>query len=234
MHWQLLIPALILGLVSSLHCVGMCGPIAFALPVRFLSSGRRIGFVFLYNLGRITSYTALGVVFGFAGRQIFLGGFQQVFSIIMGIVILLVVVQSIVGKRLLHIKAMDKAYLKVQVTMGRFLGKKQLYAAYLVGIANGFLPCGMVYLAITGSLAAGSVQNGALFMVFFGLGTWPAMLALSFFSVVINISARNTIKKITPYFALLVAVLLILRGMNLNIPYISPYLVNTGAAISCH
>ena len=105
---------------------------------------------------------------------------------------------------------------------------------FLIGAANGLLPCGMVYFAIAGALAAGSVVHGVLFMASFGLGTFPLMMLLSYFGFIINISLRNKIRKAVPYFMAAIAILLILRGMNLGIPYISPSFNAAGESIPCH
>lgn len=234
MGWQILISGFLLGIVSSFHCVGMCGPIAFSLPVYYLPAHKKVVGILLYHIGRITIYASLGVFFGFVGRQFFLAGGQQVFSIILGAIILLILVQSILQKRKISIPFFDQVQQKLQVFIGNYIRKKQLYAMFVLGMANGLLPCGMVYLAITGALAAGTITGGFGFMAAFGMGTIPALLVLSFFGSVIGLEARNTMKKAIPYFVAIMGVLLILRGMNLNIPYVSP-LLNNGSehAISC-
>jgi sulfite exporter TauE/SafE len=233
--WQLVISAFVIGLLSSLHCVGMCGPIAFALPVKMLQPSKKIIAILLYNIGRISTYSILGCFFGLVGRQFFIGGFQQWLSIVLGVFVLVVVLGQLAGNKKWHVHFMDKAYCKVQAVIAIFIGRKQLYAMFLLGAANGLLPCGMVYLALTGAIASGTVYKGMLFMILFGCGTFPAMFLLSYFGVRVGLSARNVFKKVSPYVALFVGVLLILRGLNLNIPYVSPYLQNTTAnTISCH
>ncbi len=234
MGWQILISGFLLGIVSSFHCVGMCGPIAFSLPVYYLPAHKKVVGILLYHFGRIAIYASLGVFFGFVGRQFFLAGGQQVFSIILGATILLILLQSILQKRKISIPFFHQFQQKLQVFIGNYIRKKQLYAMFVLGMANGLLPCGMVYLAITGALAAGTITGGLGFMAAFGMGTIPALLVLSFFGSVIGLEARNTMKKAIPYFVAIMGVLLILRGMNLNIPYVSP-LLNNGSehAISC-
>ena len=235
MYWQLLISGIALGMVSSFHCVGMCGPIAFSLPLHYLPAPKKIAGILLYNAGRVITYSILGLVFGFIGRQVYLGGFQQWFSIVLGVVILIILIQSIISKKFLHLNFLDKTNLKLQLFIGKYIKQKQLYGMFLIGAANGLLPCGMVYFAIAGALATGSILGGVGFMASYGLGTMPLMVMLSYFGFMIKISVRNTMKKIIPYFIASIAVLLILRGMNLGIPYISPYFVNTaGKAVSCH
>lgn len=235
MEWQVIISGLVLGLISSFHCVGMCGPIAFSLPVHYLSPQKKLTGILLYNIGRVTVYSFLGLLFGFAGRQIYLGGFQQWFSIILGVLILVFPAQSIFKKKMIHLSFFDKINNRLQQVIVRYIQQKQLYGMFLIGAANGLLPCGMVYFAIAGALATGSVTSGVGFMAAFGMGTLPFMVSLSYFGFMISIAARDTMRKMVPYFITGMALLLILRGMSLGIPYISPYLDNAARRIiSCH
>ena len=235
MMWQLVLSGIALGLISSFHCVGMCGAIAFSLPIHYLPSHKKLIGILLYNFGRVVTYSLLGLIFGFIGRQVYLSGFQQWFSISIGVLILLILLQSILQKKILHLRFFDKANMQLQQFIGKYIQRKQLYGMFLIGAANGLLPCGMVYFAIAGALAAGSIASGVAFMASYGLGTMPLMIMLSYFGFMINLSVRNTMKKMVPYFVATMAVLLILRGMNLGIPYISPYFENTsGKVISCH
>ncbi len=229
MGWQILISGFLLGTVSSFHCVGMCGPIAFALPVYYLPSHKKLLGLVLYHIGRIAIYASLGLFFGFVGRQFFLAGAQQFFSILLGAIILLILLQSVLSSSKMRIPLFDYFQKRLQIFIGNYIRKKQLYAMFFLGMANGLLPCGMVYLAITGALAAGSISGGVCFMAAFGLGTVPALLILSFFGTAIGLKARNKMKKAIPCFVAIMGVLLILRGLNLNIPMVSP-LLNNGAA----
>lgn len=224
MFWQLIITGFLLGTVSSFHCVGMCGPIALSLPVHYLTPKQKALGIFLYNMGRITVYALLGLLFGFAGRQVYLGGFQKGFSIVLGCLLLLILLQSMLKKKLLFEKLLNKPKRKLQQFIMRYMQKQKLYALFILGAANGLLPCGMVYLAVTGAMAAGSVTGGVVFMAAFGTGTLPVMFALSFFGSIISLKARNMMKKAVPYVMFTMGILLILRGLNLNIPYISPFI----------
>jgi len=235
MPWQIFLSGLALGGISSFHCIGMCGPLALALPLQYLPPYKKLTGIFLYNLGRVFTYSLLGLFFGFAGRQIYLGGFQQWFSIVLGGIILLGVFQYFLFKKHFRLKLMDAANLKLQQFIGKYIRQKQLYGMFLIGSANGLLPCGMVYFAIAGALATGSVEGGVGFMASFGLGTIPLMFLLPYFGFMISIPVRRNIQKVVPYFIATMAILLILRGMNLGIPYVSPYFDNSAArAISCH
>lgn len=235
MSWQILFPAFLLGLISSFHCIGMCGPIAFSLPVQFLPSHKKLLGILLYNFGRITTYTLLGILFGLVGREFFLGGWQQAFSIFLGVTILVVLAINLITKKTVRLHFLNSFQSKLQQIISKFIRRQQLYGIYMIGVANGFLPCGMVYLAIAGALGTGSTKGGILFMLLFGVGTIPLMLAVTWFGLVVNITIRNTVRKITPFFIVMIGALLILRGLNLNIPYLSPLLESTsGKIVPCH
>ena len=100
---------------------------------------------------------------------------------------------------------------------------------------NGLLPCGMVYVALAASLNFHEVQNSVLFMTAFGAGTFPMMMLLTIVGHRLSFSLRSTIRKAVPYLMTTMAVLLILRGMNLGIPFISPIMAGPGATpVTCH
>lgn len=232
---QVLIAGFLLGTVSSFHCVGMCGPIALTLPVHYLPAHQKFAGILLYNAGRIFIYALLGLLFGFLGKQLYLGGMQKGFSVLLGSVLVIFFLRALMHRKNLRINWLDKTTHKLQQFIAVYMQQKKLYGFFILGAANGLLPCGMVYLAVTGALAAGSVAGGVWFMTAFGLGTFPAMFALSYFGSRLSLSARNTMKKAVPYVMLLMGVLLILRGLNLNIPYLSPYLqANMQEVVSCH
>lgn len=231
MTWQLIISGFALGMVSSFHCVGMCGPIALSLPVYYLPPHKKLTGILLYHSGRILIYALLGLLFGFVGRQFYVAGLQQYFSIALGAIILLILFQSSFGKRIIHIQFFDRFQASLQNIIAHNIQKKQLYGMLILGMANGLLPCGMVYLAITGAMAAGNLSGGVTFMAFFGLGTFPAMFLLTYFGSFISLSVRNHMKKAIPFFVATMGILLILRGLNLNIPMISPAMHNSAAQV---
>lgn len=232
---QLFITGFGLGAVSSFHCVGMCGPIAFSLPVHYLPAAQKATGIILYNAGRIFTYAVLGLVFGFAGRQLYLAGMQQGLSIALGMILLFFFIGTLTHTKIIRFKWADAVTKQLQQFIARYMQQKKLYGMFVLGAANGLLPCGMVYFAITGALAAGSIEGGVLFMASFGLGTFPAMFALTYFGSMISMPVRNTMKKAVPYVVLVMGVLLVLRGLNLNIPYVSPYLQgDKQTTISCH
>ena len=232
--WEIFISGFVLGIISSFHCVGMCGPLVLSLPLASYSTPKKIIGILLYNLGRVTTYSILGLLFGFLGRQIFIAGFQQMFSITVGAVILVFFLLTKFRKKFSGFGPANHFYIKVQSLVAGFLRIRNLSGFYLTGLANGLLPCGMVYLAITGAMATSNPLQGMEFMAAFGLGTMPALMLLSIAGFIISIQARNFIRRLTPYAFLLMGILLIMRGLNLGIPYLSPYFATTSAAASCH
>lgn len=225
-----------LGLFGSMHCVGMCGPLAMALPVHHRSHMKRFAALLLYQLGRIVTYASLGLLFGFAGRHIYIAGFQQWFSIGMGMLIFILLIQYYCYKKNIQPAFMLAFYKKVQgVIITLLRSEKHRFSYLLLGMANGLLPCGMVYVAIAAALTGSTVGEGVLFMAMFGLGTLPAMMAIGYFGTSLSFSVRQAMRKAVPYGIALMAVVLILRGMNLGIPFISPVLQSApGAAVECH
>jgi sulfite exporter TauE/SafE len=212
----------------------MCGPLTFALPIQYLHTTQRIIGILLYQIGRVITYSILGLVFGLAGRKIYLAGFQQWFSMGMGILIVFLLVQYWIFKKTFRPDFLRGFYGAVQKIMTNFLRHRGIIPFLFFGIANGFLPCGMVYVALAGALVTTEVQNSVVFMAMFGLGTLPAMIAVSFAGQFFSLRLRNSFRKVVPLFISLMAVVLILRGMNLGIPFISPVLPSASeSAISC-
>jgi uncharacterized protein len=218
-----LISGLLLGALGSLHCVGMCGPIALALPIHQYSKFKQYLAVALYNLGRATTYGLLGLVFGSIGQSFYLVNLQQSISIVLGLFILIALLLSHTNALSffkLHFLRQALQVLKTQLTL--LFKKKGSSYLFLIGLLNGLLPCGLVYMAIAISIASVNAISGFSFMFAFGLGTFPMMLSLIWLGQVVNIKYRNIFKKTMPYLTALMAVLLIVRGLNLGIPYLSP------------
>lgn len=233
-----MIAAFVLGFTGSFHCVGMCGPIALSLPVQHLSGFRKLMGILLYNAGRIAAYALLGAVFGWVGKQFYLGGLQQGLSIALGLTLLLAVVLRYTGLRWKISKRLPPTFSNViKQHLGTLLRQQRLNTLLVIGFLNGLLPCGLVYLAIAGAVSAGSVTKGMLFMAMFGAGTVPAMAGVAWFSHLFSISVRNKMRQLIPVVIATMGVLLLLRGLNLGIPYISPLMhAGTENVISncCH
>jgi len=229
------IPALGLGLLSSLHCVGMCGAIAFALPVQHLQPGKRTAAIFLYHTGRIATYSLLGLLFGLMGRQLYLAGLQQWFSISLGLIMIIVVVFRLFGNPLYRLSSVNKIYHWLLKIIGVLIKQGKIGSMFLLGMANGLLPCGMVYFALAAALTTGKSAGAASFMFIYGVGTVPAMLLVSYFGYRAKLSSRMFIKKAAPFFIAAMGMFFVLRGMGLNIPYVSPLLpLAPKEAVSCH
>ncbi|GAB6282715.1 MAG: sulfite exporter TauE/SafE family protein [Ignavibacterium sp.] len=214
---------LIIGFLGSLHCIGMCGPIALALPVKNDSKSIVLIKRYFYNFGRIFTYSFLGLIFGLLGEGLNLIGLQRIVSISFGIIIVLyVLIFRKTNLSLLQIPFVSKIFLILKNSLTYFLNKNTILSQFIIGILNGFLPCGLVYVAIAGAIALGNIEQSILFMFFFGVGTFPAMLLASIIPSFISLKSRIKIRKLIPVLSLLLAVIFILRGMNLGIPYLSP------------
>ena len=219
----MLFSAFILGLLGSFHCVGMCGPIAFMLPVDRSNSVKKVSQIAIYHFGRLLAYSIIGLVFGLIGKSLYLFGFQQQLSIIIGILMILVVVipQKTFNKYNFS-KPIYRLISKVKAALGSALKKKTMDTFLTIGFLNGFLPCGLVYMALFAAIAGGSAVNGALYMAVFGLGTIPLMTTAIYFSHFLKGTARQRIQKAIPVFVVIIGALFILRGLGLGIPYLSP------------
>jgi sulfite exporter TauE/SafE len=215
--------ALILGLAGSFHCIGMCGPIAFVLPLDRSSKSKIIYQTFLYHFGRLISYSIIGFLFGFIGKGLYLAGFQQRLSILMGIIMIAIVLfpVTIFEKNNLT-KSLYKLIGNLKQKLGIYLNKKSNKALFSIGFFNGFLPCGLVYMALIGSISTGNVLQGSLYMALFGLGTIPMMTAAIFLGNFVNLSIRKKIQKVIPVIVVIIGFMFILRGLGLGIPYVSP------------
>jgi uncharacterized protein len=215
MYWL----AFTTGLLGSLHCLGMCGPLALSLPGDTTHKAQYVFQRVQYNLGRILAYAMLGAVMGIPGQWIKPAGWQQALSIFAGSLLLVTLFTVALKSKFNFI---DKFHAKVAKAIGKTMQKTGKAQWITIGVLNGFLPCGLVYVALAGALASGSISHGIVYMVLFGLGTFPLMLVVSISGSFASFSFRNKIKRVIPTATFVVGVLLILRGLNLGIPYISP------------
>ena len=233
----MLVSAFILGLLGSFHCVGMCGPIAFMLPVDRSNTFKKITQIAIYHFGRLLAYSIIGLVFGLIGKSLYIFGFQQQLSIIIGVLMILVVLipQQTFNKYNFS-RPVYRLISKVKSALGSAMKKKSMDTFLTIGFLNGFLPCGLVYMALFAAIAGGNALNGILYMAVFGLGTIPLMTTAIYFSQFLKGKARQRIQKAIPIFVILIGALFILRGLGLGIPYLSPApvyeLVSNG--VDCH
>src|SRR5690606_5398854 len=223
MEIALIVSALILGLGSGFHCIGMCGPIALSMG---LTKQQALNFHLqntTYNLGRIVTYAFLGAILGIVGEGFNVAGIQQYLTVGVGILLIVMALFSFGGKDFASkIPFLSKFLLSIKINLGKYLQKPGYSSRFITGILNGFLPCGMVYIALTASLAAGAVWQGAAFMALFGLGTFPFMFAVVFFGNMMNTAFRIKVLKIIPVMMIILGGLFVLRGLELGIPLVSP------------
>ncbi len=220
--------AFILGLFGSLHCAGMCGPLVLALP----ATGNNFGSFLLgrvaHNLGRVLTYCIIGLIFGLLGKTLLLAGIQQWASIALGIILIIGLMTSRKTVLSLHFARLIE---RLKSSMGSLLHRRSFTSLLLLGLLNGLLPCGLVYVAAGAAALAGGIFAGAQYMFFFGLGTVPMLLTVSFSRKLFPASLRLKLLKAVPVSVFILATLLILRGMSLGIPFISPDLANSAC---CH
>lgn len=216
-----MLAALLLGFLGSFHCIGMCGPIVLALPQHEQQKNIKIISSLFYNFGRVITYSVIGIVFGLLGRGLFLGGIQQTVSIITGVVIIMLVAFPFI----VPAKFKQNSALQIPMIKSAFANAfkmKSISAYFILGLINGLLPCGFVYIALSAAMLTGNATDGALFMAMFGIGTIPAMFSMNMLGSIVSLSFRNKIKKVIPAISITVGFILILRGLNLGIPYLSP------------
>lgn len=229
---------LVIGFLGGLHCIGMCGPLALAIPLKGTNAFLKVYNSLAYNLGRAITYAGIGALFGLVGSGLRMTGIQQWVSIACGAIMIL----SVVLARLINVNAILSKYnpfrlIGVQNKIASLLSKPNSFTTFFIGILNGFLPCGLVYVALAGALVSNSVAQSSLFMFAFGLGTLPYLFALILFGNTLKTRFTKAFNTILPIFIVILGILFILRGSNLGIKYVSPkFSENTEEAQthSCH
>lgn len=239
MEIALIISAIGLGFASGFHCIGMCGPIALSMGLTKKQATNYYLQNLTYQFGRIFTYAFLGAVLGIIGEGFEMAGFQQYLTIAVGVLLIIMALFSFGGKDFASkIPFISKFLFKVKSNLGKLLQKSDYRSRFTTGILNGFLPCGMVYMALTASLASGGIWQGASYMALFGLGTLPFMFAIVLVGNLVNQAFRTKILKAIPVLMILLGGLFILRGLELGIPYISPRAeamkISPGHDVDCH
>ncbi len=219
----ILLSALVLGLMGSFHCAGMCGPIAIALPLHGNNVSQKIVGGALYNLGRTITYGLMGAVFGLLGQGLHLIGFQQAVSVLMGAVMIISVLFPALFKNRYRVdKSLFSFVGNLKKRIGEMFAIRSFSSLYFIGMLNGLLPCGLVYIAIAGAIGAGDAPQGTLYMILFGLGTIPMLLTISLAGNIMSQAIRRKINRLIPVLVVVVGLLFVLRGLSLGIPYLSP------------
>lgn len=224
MYWT----ALVLGFLGNFHCIGMCGPIALSLPVGKLGKRQRFFSILQYNLGRLLAYGVIGAIIGVFGLGLRYIGIVQLLSVFSGVVLFFIGLFSLPQLKFKMIEAPRVFVQWVQQKISYYMKNRSRVTLFFVGFFNGFLPCGLVYAGLVGSLVADSWWGGVLYMLIFGVGTLPLMVALPYISGSITPRIRSKMRKVVPYSIMFFGVLFIIRGANLGIPYLSPKIdINT-------
>jgi sulfite exporter TauE/SafE len=222
MDIDLIYAALIFGLLTGFHCIGMCGPIAISLPLSKDSWLQKIIGALTYNMGRVVTYSIMGAVFGLLGQGLVIAGFQQWLSVVIGAAMILSVLFPLLFNSLASKSPLFPLVSQIKFKLGLLFGKKSYPALFLIGLLNGLLPCGPVYVAIGLSLASGNVLSGAFYMALFGLGTIPIMLSLSLLGNFFTVKIRSRIRKLVPVFIVVMGLWFILKGLGLGVHMVSP------------
>lgn len=211
-----------LGLLGSGHCLGMCGPIALAVPSRRSSLRGKLMDALLFNGGRVLTYVLLGGSVGVFGRGIQLMGLQRAVSIGLGLIVMMILLWPRVGRALDVLPSLAGRIGRMRSYFAGQLARTSPGALMISGSLNGLLPCGMVYMALAISLVQGSALLGAVFMFLFGMGTWPMLIGVRLGAGAIGARPRAMLQRLSPVIMGLMAVLFLLRGLGLGIPYVSP------------
>lgn len=225
--------ALMMGFFGSLHCAVMCGPIVLGLPLK-KQGWYAVLQIAIYQLGRVSVYTLMGLLIGLLGSTIALFTRQEVLSLVIGGFLIVFALMQLSGK---YLSLFQKSQTWLLKPISKIMGKvyKLPFWGFYAGILNGLIPCGMVYLALATSLNTESAQSGALFMFLFGLGTSPMMIFISLSGIYLRKYFRFNTQRLIPWFALFIGALFILRSSNLNIPFLSPLIHNSyGTVEQCN
>lgn len=227
-----LLSALTLGLGSSLHCMGMCGPLVMAMPFQDSNGEVAISRLVLYHLGKTLSYASLGFILGSFGMGFKLIGYQQSFSIFFGAFILLITIAPYIFKEV--IRYQNGLLLRISNVTSTFMSRLSPNSIFYLGVANGLIPCGIVYIALAASVLLYSSWKASLFMMVFGIGTIPSLTVIIYSKKLISGNWGNKFKKLTLILSVTLSFLFMLRGMNLGIPYLSPKLDDKSTLNCCH
>ncbi len=232
MYWI----AISLGFLGSLHCIGMCGPLAAGMLGRKNENGIQALWSALgYNVGRTIGYIIIGLLFGLIGSMVAFAGIQKAISIGLGVIMVLFFLFSINPDHLIsNHRWLRTFYAKVSTALARLTQKTTHVPAISLGFINGFLPCGLVYLAVAGALSLSNIWGSMGFMMFFGLGTFPAMMAMSMSHKMVSIKNRISMRKIYPIVTLVMGVYLIYRGLMSEMPLELNFFEALKNPVMCH
>ena len=233
MMFEYIIPAFLIGLGGSLHCIGMCGPLIFSSMMNNQHGNLSLVDWLVYQSGRISVYVIWGILFGFIGTSARMFGWQQNISISLGIGILAILILTKLFPQL------EKKFSVILLTqfwkskLSSLLQNKIKQSDFVKGMLNGILPCGLVYIALAGATAVQDPIKGGVFMAIFGIGTLPLLSALLFVGNQMKMNVRRQLAKWYPAFIGLMAIMLIIRGMNLGNFFSPALLPGTDTIVHC-
>ncbi len=211
----------LVGIMGSLHCLGMCAPLSMVMGSKKFLKGKLV-----YNGGRVVTYAILGLLVGLIGQLIAYGGLQQILSLLAGFFILAFAAMPYLAKRLESGSSQAAKLVSwLKSKMGLYIKKPGYTSSFAVGMLNGILPCGLVYLGLAGAALAGSMEGGMIYMIFFGLGTFPMMLVAASVGKFFHQRFSFNLLKLYPYFMAVLGIIFIIRGLDLGIPMVSPSLL---------
>lgn len=213
--------AFLIGLTGSLHCAGMCSPIALTIPIAMDKKGASFFALTIYNLGRMVTYVLLGLLVGFFAKGMDLSGMQGYFSILTGVFLIFVFLFSLnVEGWLANLSFYKKVngWIRkgMQYATSHSQNGRPFISSFVIGLVNGLLPCGLVYLAIAGALTTSGPISGMTFMAYFALGTFPMLTFIPIFVKSAGQKFRFQARKYIPFLILLMALLFIYRGMEMG------------------
>lgn len=231
---ETIVISLLMGLTGSLHCAGMCGPIALVMPFQAQTGAKKWLGVLLYHLGRVSVYALLSFVL-FSFRSFFHPQIQQYISIVLGALLIIAGAITIFPQSKMHLKLPWTE--AVKKLLGRFMLNPKLGALLITGVLNGLLPCGLVYMALALATTAATPLASVALMYAFGIGTMPVFVLLLVLKNKSGFMQRLKVYRLAPMIMFFFGCLFILRGMNLGIPYLSPQISvqqHTIKANCCH
>lgn len=213
--------AFVLGLLGSLHCAVMCGPIMLSLPLQKTNYLKSAFQLVIYQFGRVLIYTLLGVLVGYIGSSFNVFAGQEALSLTVGILLIVFTLLHFSNK---YVSSLSRLQAKLVYPIGKLMGKLYGFPLWglFAGMLNGLIPCGMVYLALATALNSASVVSAGSFMLLFGLGTCPLMLMVSLGGIYLRRYIKFNPNKLVPWFMLFIGTLFILRSANLGVPFLSP------------
>ncbi|RYZ50235.1 MAG: sulfite exporter TauE/SafE family protein [Sphingobacteriales bacterium] len=222
----------LMGLTASLHCAGMCGPIMLVMPFQQLGGVRRYAGILLYHFGRVSVYALIGLIL-YSFKILFPVQIQQYIAIATGVMLFLAGILTLLPLRALRFTLPWSGFITQQ--LGRFMGSPSLGALWLTGVFNGFLPCGMVYMAISAMVStAGSGPEAVTMMYSFGAGTAPLLIGLTVLKDKLAFLRNGSFKKLVPFAMILFGCFFILRGLDLGVPFMLPHTADPGTTtVSC-